>query len=77
MADSTTPPPDPAAAPRVRMCPECRVGKHSNCSGVAFDSNDLQVPCPCHRCNPPKAEPCTACGKPVNPMTGECAGCSD
>lgn len=22
-------------------------------------------------------ERCTACGKPVNPQTGECAGCSN
>lgn len=25
----------------------------------------------------PKRELCTACGRPINPQTGECAGCSD
>lgn len=25
----------------------------------------------------PPFERCTACGKPINPATGECAGCSD
>lgn len=62
----------------ARLCPECRVGKHRNCTGVAFDDvTDEQVECPCHDCNPPKPQRCTACGKPINPMTGECAGCSD
>jgi hypothetical protein len=62
----------------VRLCPECRVDKHRNCSGVAFDdASDQQVQCPCFTCYPPKPIKCTACGKQVNPMTGECAGCSD
>jgi hypothetical protein len=30
---------------------------------------------------PPRPQParplCTACGRPINPQTGECAGCSD
>jgi hypothetical protein len=34
----------------VQACPECRQGKHSNCTGIAFDSNDAQVPCPCSVC---------------------------
>jgi len=62
---------------KTRMCPECRVGKHNNCVGFAFDASDQQVPCPCHRCYPPAPTKCTSCGKPVNPQTAECAGCSD
>jgi len=73
-----TPPQDGTAlAGKVRMCPECRDGKHQNCTGWSLDANDNVVPCPCHRCNPPKPELCTSCGHPINPTTGECAGCSD
>lgn len=67
-----------AERPRVRLCPECRDGKHRNCTGVAFtDDTDEQVPCPCHDCHPPTPQRCTSCGFFINPMTGECAGCSD
>jgi|GEM_PF-3116164 len=64
-------------APRVRMCPECRVEKCQNCTQVSFDANDNEVPCPCLRCHPAPPMFCTSCGKPQNPETGECAGCSD
>lgn len=31
-----------------RDCPECRAGKHGNCTGWAIDpDNDDMVPCEC------------------------------
>lgn len=60
----------------TRMCPECREGKHHNCAGFAFNANDEQVPCPCHKCHPPEPERCPSCGGHINPHTGECR-CSD
>ncbi len=61
----------------TRMCPPCREGKHNDCEGIAFNESDQQVKCPCRRCYPPEPEKCTACGRPINPFTAECSGCSD
>lgn len=66
-----------ADPPRVRMCPECRVEKCHNCTGVSFDANDNEVPCPCLRCHPAPIVLCTSCRKLLNPQTAECSGCSD
>lgn len=27
--------------------------------------------------SPARAQLCTSCDRPINPLTGECAGCSD
>ncbi len=64
-----------ADAPKVRMCPDCRDGKHM-CAGFAFDANDNRVPCPCLTCHPPAPERCGSCSGFINPETGECR-CSD
>lgn len=31
-------------------CPECRQGKHPNCTGWALDDNDEVIPCGCSSC---------------------------
>lgn len=64
-----------ADPPKVRMCPDCRDGKH-HCAGFAFDANDKEVPCPCLTCHPPAPERCGSCNAFINPDTGECR-CSD
>ncbi len=65
-----------ADPPKVRMCPDCRDGKHHNCAGFAFDANDTKVPCPCFTCHPPAPERCGSCNGFIRPETGECR-CSD
>lgn len=62
---------------RPKLCPECRVDKHQNCTDVSYDAADNEIGCPCYVCTPPAPERCTACARPINPTTGECAGCSD
>lgn len=31
----------------TQPCPECRVGKHGNCTHWALDWRDQEVDCPC------------------------------
>jgi hypothetical protein len=57
---------------KTRMCPDCRDGKHNTCAGFAFDANDNDVPCRCHRCHPPEPETCMACGARIHPVTHAC-----
>lgn len=45
------PPPFPQAPAAVTSspCPECRDGKHVNCTSMVMASNDSMVACPCRR----------------------------
>lgn len=64
--------------PRPRLCVECRVDNHGQCTGEGVLEGALEPPpCPCFTCNPPAPQRCTSCGHQINLLTGECAGCSD
>lgn len=62
----------------ARLCSECALGHHPQCTGLSRDhhEDDSPYPCPCHRCRPPQPTRCTACNGHINPHTGECR-CSD
>ena len=38
----------------AQPCPECRQGKHSNCTGWALNDQDELVQCPCKQLGHPE-----------------------
>jgi len=38
----------------IQPCPECRQGKHSNCTGWALDDRDEITQCPCQQLGHPE-----------------------
>lgn len=63
--------------PRLRMCVECREGRHHECEETVTDPWDgIEKACPCRRCYAPAPLRCPSCKGLINPQTAECR-CSD
>lgn len=39
------------------MCPECKSGKHRNCTGWTLDDSDAEIDCECPECQKEGTQP--------------------